>query len=64
MVEGKRIYNFSSGPCVLPEEVLQKAQAEMLDWHGTGLSPMSMWHRGEEFQEISKNAKADLREFL
>lgn len=56
------IYNFSAGPAVLPKEVLQRAQDEMLDWHGSGMSVMEMSHRGEEFMAIATKAERDLRE--
>jgi len=59
-----RVFNFSAGPAVLPEEVLRQAQAEMLDWRGSGMSVMEMSHRGKEFIEISDTAEADLRELL
>lgn len=58
------IYNFSAGPAVLPKEVLQQAAAEMLDWHGSGMSVMEMSHRGPEFSVILAEALADLRELL
>src|SRR5690606_17808334 len=58
------VYNFSAGPAVLPKEVLQRAAAEMLDWHGTGMSVMEMSHRGPEFISIAKKAEADLRRLL
>jgi len=58
------IYNFSAGPAVLPKEVLQQAQAEMLDWHGSGMSVMEMSHRGKEFMGIAAQAEADLRELM
>jgi len=58
------IYNFSAGPAVLPKEVLQQAAAEMLDWHGSGMSVMEMSHRGKEFLSIIEAAEADLRELL
>ena len=58
------IYNFSAGPAVLPKEVLQQAQAEMLDWHGSGMSVMEMSHRGKEFMGIHAQAIADFRELL
>ena len=64
MVEKKVVYNFSPGPCALPREVLLQAQAELLDWHGTGLSPLEMSHRGKQFLEISEKAKADLKDLL
>ena len=47
-----RVFNFSAGPAVLPQEVLQQAAAEMLDWHGCGMGVMEMSHRGKEFQSI------------
>ena len=58
------IYNFSAGPAVLPHEVLQQAQAELLDWHGSGMSVMEMSHRGKEFISIAADAEKDLRELL
>ena len=59
-----RVYNFSAGPAVLPEDVLRKAAAEMLDWHGSGMSVMEMSHRGKEFVGIAAEAEKDLRELL
>ena len=59
-----RIFNFSAGPAVLPEPVLEQAAAEMLDWHGSGMSVMEMSHRGKEFIAIHAQAEADLRELL
>jgi phosphoserine aminotransferase len=59
-----RVINFSAGPAVLPEPVLQQAAAEMLDWHGSGMSVMEMSHRGKEFIEIHAQAEADLRELM
>ncbi len=59
-----RVYNFSAGPAVLPEEVLAQARDEMLDWHGSGMSVMEMSHRGTEFMSIAEQAEADLRELL
>jgi phosphoserine aminotransferase len=59
-----QIFNFSAGPAVLPREVLQQAAAEMLDWHGSGMSVMEMSHRGPEFISIYEQAVADLRELL
>ena len=58
------IYNFSAGPAVLPKEVLQQAQAELVDWHGSGMSVMEMSHRGKEYMGIQAQAEADLRELL
>ncbi|WP_026182285.1 3-phosphoserine/phosphohydroxythreonine transaminase [Leeia oryzae] len=58
------IFNFSAGPAVLPKPVLEQAQAELLDWHGSGMSVMEMSHRGPEFQSIIDEALADLRELM
>ncbi|MDH4286996.1 MAG: 3-phosphoserine/phosphohydroxythreonine transaminase [Gallionella sp.] len=58
------IYNFSAGPAVLPKAVLQQAQAELPDWHGSGMSVMEMSHRGKEYMGIHAQAEADLRELL
>jgi phosphoserine aminotransferase len=60
----KRIHNFNPGPAVLPLEVLQQAQAEMLDYKGTGMSVMEISHRSKEFEAIIAEAQADLRELL
>ena len=57
-----RVYNFSAGPAVLPEEVLREASEEMLDYKGTGMSVMEMSHRSHSFHEIIDQAEADLRE--
>ena len=59
-----RVFNFSAGPAVLPEVVLQQAAAEMLDWHGSGMSVMEMSHRGKEFIGIAEKAEADFRALL
>ncbi len=59
-----RVYNFSAGPAVLPEEVLREAAEEMLDYNGTGMSVMEMSHRSKAFQEIIDTAEADLRELM
>jgi phosphoserine aminotransferase len=59
-----RVFNFSAGPAVLPEAVLRQAAAEMLDWHGSGMSVMEMSHRGKEFIGIAAKAEADLRTLL
>ncbi len=59
-----QIYNFSAGPAVLPKAVLQRAQAEMLDWHGSGMSVMEMSHRGKEFTSILEKTESDLRKLL
>jgi len=59
-----RMYNFSAGPSMLPEAVLQQAQQEMLDWRGSGMSVMEMSHRGKHFAKIAEQVEADLRELL
>ena len=59
-----RVYNFSAGPDVLPEEVLKEAAEEMLDYKGTGMSVMEMSHRSKAFQQIIDDAEADLRELM
>jgi len=59
-----RPYNFSAGPAVLPEAVLQRAREELLDWQGSGMSVMEMSHRGKEFMSIAAQTEADLRELL
>ncbi len=59
-----RIFNFSAGPAVLPEEVLARAGDEMLDWQGSGMCVMEMSHRGKEFVGIAAEAEKDLRELL
>lgn len=60
----RKVFNFSAGPGVLPEEVLLQAQAEMLDWQGLGMSIMEIGHRGHEFEEVAKKAEASLRELM
>lgn len=59
-----RVYNFSAGPAVLPEEVLREAAEEMLDYKGTGMSVMEMSHRSKAFETIIQEAEADLRELM
>ncbi|HEB54792.1 MAG TPA: 3-phosphoserine/phosphohydroxythreonine transaminase [Gammaproteobacteria bacterium] len=59
-----RVFNFSAGPAMLPEDVLKQAQAEMTDWQGSGMSVMEMSHRGKEFMSIAEKASADLREIM
>ena len=59
-----RVYNFSAGPAVLPEEVLKEAADEMLDYKGTGMSVMEMSHRSKAYDNIIKEAEADLRELM
>lgn len=60
----ERIYNFSAGPAALPEEVLEQARDEMLNWQGCGMSVMEMSHRGKEFMGIAAQAESDLRELM
>ena len=59
-----RVINFSAGPAMLPETVLEQARSEMLDWQGSGMSVMEMSHRGKEFMSIAEKAEADLRDLL
>ena len=59
-----RVYNFSAGPSMLPEQVLRTAQAEMLDYHGSGQSVMEMSHRSKWFEEIIQNTEASLRRLM
>lgn len=59
-----RVYNFSAGPAVLPEEVLKEAADEMLDYQGTGMSVMEMSHRSKAYQQIIDEAEKDLRELM
>ena len=59
-----RVFNFSAGPAMLPQAVLQQAQQEILDWQGSGMSVMEMSHRGKEFMSIAAQAEADLRELM
>lgn len=59
-----RPYNFSAGPANLPEEVLQQAAIEMLDWHGSGMSIMEMSHRSKEFISVCESAEADFRALM
>ena len=60
----KRVYNFSAGPAVLPEEVLKEAAEEMLDYRGCGMSVMEMSHRSKMFDQIIKEAEADIRDLM
>lgn len=60
----RNVFNFNAGPAMLPEEVLLQAQAEMLDWHGTGMSVMELSHRGTHFIEIAEKTEADLRDLM
>ena len=58
------IWNFGSGPAMLPVEVLEKARSELIDWHGTGMSVMEMSHRGKDFVAVAATAEEDLRALL
>jgi len=60
----KRVFNFNPGPATLPLEVLEQAQAEMLDFKGTGMSVMEISHRSKEFEAVIQTAEADLRELF
>ncbi len=59
-----RVYNFSAGPAVLPEDVLEQAASEMLDYQGCGMSVMEMSHRSKQFAQIIETAEADIRELM
>ena len=59
-----RVYNFSAGPAVLPEEVLKEVADEMMDYRGCGMSVMEMSHRSKMFDDIIKEAEKDLRELM
>ena len=63
-MKGNRIYNFSAGPAMLPEEVLEQCAAEMLDYKGSGMSVMEMSHRSKVYQQIIDEAEKDLRELI
>jgi phosphoserine aminotransferase len=58
----KRVINFNAGPAAIPQEVLEKAQAEMLDWKGTGMSVMEVSHRSKEYEEMHNHAQASFKE--
>ena len=59
-----RVYNFSAGPAILPEEVLREAASEMMDYQGTGMSVMEMSHRSKVFEGILNEAEQDLRDLM
>ncbi|XP_073154833.1 phosphoserine aminotransferase 2, chloroplastic [Henckelia pumila] len=59
-----RVFNFAAGPAILPEDVLLKAQSELYNWRGSGMSVMEMSHRGKEFLSIIQKAESDLRTLL
>lgn len=60
----KRVFNFSAGPAMIATEVLERAQVELLDWHGRGMSAMEMSHRGKDYMSIARHAEATLREIM
>lgn len=60
----ERVYNFSAGPAVLPEEVLREAAKEMLNYQSSGMSVMEMSHRSKVFDQIIKEAEKDLRDLM
>lgn len=64
MTQAKRVFNFNPGPAALPLEVLEQAQAELLDYKGTGMSVMEISHRSKEFEAIINEAQADLRDLM
>lgn len=59
-----QIFNFSSGPAMLPAEVLEQAQQELRDWNGLGTSVMEVSHRGKEFIQVAEEAEKDFRDLL
>ncbi|MCW8919257.1 MAG: 3-phosphoserine/phosphohydroxythreonine transaminase [Gammaproteobacteria bacterium] len=59
-----RVFNFSAGPAMLPQAVIERAQQELLEWNGSGMSVMEMSHRGKEYMSIAEKAEADLREVM
>lgn len=59
-----RVYNFSAGPAMVPEVVLERAKADLLNWQGSGMSVMEMSHRGKDFVSIAEKAEADLRDLM
>lgn len=63
-LKDKRVFNFGAGPAMLPLEVMEQAQAEFLDWHGSGMSVLEMSHRSEEFLSIAAECEAGLRALL
>ena len=60
----KRVYNFSPGPAMLPTAVLERIQAELLDWQGSGMSVMEVSHRGSAFIEFAAQSEKNLRALL
>ena len=63
-MEHGRVYNFSAGPCCLPLEVLKQAQADLLNYHGTGMSIMEISHRNKEYAKVWNNARNGFRKLL
>lgn len=59
-----QVYNFSSGPAMLPVEVLRRAEQELCNWHGLGTSVMEISHRSKEFIAVAEQAEQDLRDLL
>lgn len=59
-----QVFNFSSGPAMLPAEVLKLAQQDLRDWHGLGTSVMEISHRGKEFIQVAEEAEQDFRDLL
>ena len=59
-----RVYNFSAGPAMLPQAVLEQAQQEFMDWNDSGMNVMEMSHRGKEFMSIAQQAEANLRDVM
>lgn len=59
-----RVYNFAAGPAVLPLDVLEQTQKDLINWQGSGMSIMEMSHRGKEFDGVAKKAEADLRTLM
>ncbi len=59
-----RAYNFSAGPAMLPTAVIERAQQEMLDWNGSGMSVMEMSHRGKEYTAVHEEAIANIKTLL
>src|SRR5258707_8577260 len=64
LLPSERIYNFGAGPAAMPVEVLERARAELVNWHDAGMSVMEMSHRGKEFVAIAADAERDLRKLL
>jgi phosphoserine aminotransferase len=63
-MKASRVYNFGAGPAMLPQAVMEQAQAELLDWHGCGMSTIEMSHRSKDFKSIAEEAERDLRDLM